>query len=201
MVLAANVGHMAAPEFRERRWTRVEYDRLIDAGVFQPGEPIELLGGLLIVAEPQGDGHFTAIRLAKDALRATFGPGWEVRAQGPIALDAESEPEPDVAVVPGTARDYRDGHPTHAVLVVEVAESSLRRDREDKGSLYARAGIADYWIVNLVDRVLEVFREPGPEATAPFGWRYQSVTTVGPEGSVVPLAARDSRIRVADLLP
>mgnify|MGYP001291882280 CR=1 FL=1 len=86
-------------------------------------------------------------------------------------------------------------------LVLEVAEPSLRRDREDKGSLCARAGIADCWIVNLVDRVLEVFREPGPEPAAPFGWRYRSVTTVGPEGSVVPLAARDSRIRVADLLP
>ena len=193
--------HMTAPDSRERRWTRVEYDRLIDAGVFQPREPIELLGGLLVVAEPQGDAHFTAIRLADDALRAIFGPGWEVRAQGPIALDAESEPEPDVAVVPGTARDYRAGHPTHAVLVVEVAESSLRRDREDKGSLYARAGIADYWIVNLVDRVLEVFREPGQDPAAPFGWRYQSVTTVGPEGTVSPLAAHGSLIPVADLLP
>src|SRR3972149_2531438 len=139
---------MTGREFRERRWTRVEYDRLIDTGVFEPGEPIELLGGLLVVAESQGGTDF-------------------------IALDAESEPEPDVAVVPGTARDYRAGHPTHAVLVVEVAESSLRRDREDKGSLYARAGIADYWIVNLVDRVLEVVREPGPEPAAPFGWRYQ----------------------------
>ena len=71
---------MTTPDSRERRWTRVEYDRLIDAGVFQPGEPIELLGGLLVVAEPQGDAHFTAIRLAEDALRATFGPGWEVVA-------------------------------------------------------------------------------------------------------------------------
>lgn len=192
---------MTALDSRERRWTRVEYDRLIDAGVFQPGEPVELLGGLLVVAEPQGDAHFTAIRLAEDALRATFGSGREVRAQGPIALDAESEPEPDVAVVPGTVRDYRAGHPTHAVLVVEVAESSLRRDREDKGGLYARAGIADYWIVNLVDRVLEVYREPGPEPAAPFGWRYQSVTMVGPDGSVAPLAAHGSPIPVADLLP
>lgn len=192
---------MTASDSRERRWTRVEYDRLVDAGVFQPGEPIELLGGLLVVAEPQGDAHFTAIRLAEDALRAAFGPGWEVRAQGPIALDAESEPEPDVAVVPGTARDYRDGHPTHAVLVVEVAESSLRSDREDKGGLYARAGIADDWIVNLVDRIVEVHREPAPEPAAPFGWRYQSVTTVGPDGSVAPLAAHGSPIPVADLLP
>jgi hypothetical protein len=79
---------MTAPEFRERRWTRAEYDRLIDAGVFQPGESIELLGGLLVVAEPQGGAHFTAIRLAEDAFRAAFGPDWEVRAQGPIALDS-----------------------------------------------------------------------------------------------------------------
>ena len=192
---------MTAPEIREGRWTRVEYDRLIDAGVFQPGEPIELLGGRLVVAEPQGDAHFTAIRLVEDALRATFGSGWEVRAQGPIALDAESEPEPDVAVVGGTARDYRAGHPTHAVLVVEVAESSLRRDREDKGSLYARAGITDYWIVNLVNRVLEVYREPGQNSSAPFGWLYHSVTAIGPDGSVAPLAAHGRPIPVADLLP
>src|SRR6266498_1801107 len=153
---------MAARGVRTWRWTRAEYDRLIEAGVFRPGDPIELLGGQLIVAEPQGSAHFTAVQLAEDALRAAFGPGWEVRAQGPLALDAESEPEPDVAVVPGTPRDYRDGHPTHAALVVEVAEWSLRGDRGDKGSLYARAGIADYWIVNLVDGVLEVLREPVP---------------------------------------
>ena len=192
---------MTAPELWTRRWTRVEYDRLIDTGVFQPGEPIELLGGLLMVAEPQGDAHFTGIRLAEDALREAFGPGWEVRAQGPIALDDESEPEPDVAVVPGTPRDYRAGHPTHAVLVVEVAEWSLRRDREDKGGLYARAGIADYWIVNLIDRVLEVYREPGPDPAAPFGWRYHSVTTIGSDGSVAPLAGPANSIPVADLLP
>jgi len=87
------------------------------------------------------------------------------------------------------------------VLVVEVAESSLRRDREDKGSLYARAGIADYWIVNLVDRVLEVYREPGPDPAAPFGWRYQSVAALGREGAVAPLAAQGPRIPIADLLP
>jgi len=192
---------MTAPDLRQRRWTRVEYDRLIDAGVFQTGEPIELLGGLLVVAEPQGDAHFTAIRLAEDALRAAFGRGWEVRAQGLLALDAESEPEPDVAVVPGTARDYRAGHPTHAALVVEVAEWSLRGDRGDKGSLYARAGIADYWIVNLVDGVLEVFREPVPDPAATFGWRYQFVTRIGSEASVSPLAVPAAHIPVADLLP
>jgi Uma2 family endonuclease len=184
-----------------RRWTRVEYERLIDAGAFRPGEPVELLGGVLVVAEPQGSTHFTAIRLAEDALRAAFGSGWDVRVQGPIALDDESEPEPDVAVVPGTPRDYRDAHPARPGLVVEVAESSLAVDREHKGSLYARAGVPDYWIVNLAGRVVEVYRRPVPDPGSPFGWRYGAVQIAGPAESVSPLSAPARAIPVADLLP
>ena len=199
--MAVSLGVMTASDFKTRRWTRVEYERLIEVGVFRPGDPVELVGGQLIVAEPQGSNHFTAIQLTEDALRAAFGPGWRVRAQGPIALDEESEPEPDVAVVPGTARDYRDAHPARPALVVEVTESSLAIDREHKGSLYARAGIGDYWIVNLVDRVLEVHREPAPDPSAPFGWRYRSVTVIGPEASATPLAAHGAHVSVADLLP
>src|SRR5437868_15177058 len=97
---------MANPEIRTRRWSRVEYDRLIEHAIFPPGEHLELLGGELLVAEPQGSRHAVAVRLAEDALRAAFGPGWEVRAQLPIALDEDSEPEPDVAVVRGSSRDY-----------------------------------------------------------------------------------------------
>jgi len=192
---------MATSPNRTRRFGRVEYERLIEAGVFKPGEPIELIGGVLAVAEPQGSAHFTAIRLVEEALRAAFGPGWDVRVQGPIALDDESEPEPDVAVVPGTARDYRDAHPARPVLVVEVAGSSLASDREDKGSLYARAGLTEYWIVNLVERRLEVYREPALETSAPFGWRYRSMRVLGPESSVAPLAAPTASVRVTDLLP
>ena len=108
-----------------------------------------------------------------DTLRAAFGPGWVVRAQGPLALDDESEPEPDVAVVPGSRRDYLHSHPALPVLAVEIAESSLSFDRRQKGSLYARAGLGDYWIVNLVDRVLEVYRKaawlnPEPEELWPY---------------------------------
>jgi Uma2 family endonuclease len=186
---------------RSRRWTRVEYDRLIEAGFFTPGEPVELLGGLLIVAEPQGSAHFTSIRLVEEALRLAFGPAWEVRVQGPIALDDESEPEPDVAVVRGTARDYARAHPAIPALVVEVAESSLALDREVKGGLYARAGLQDYWIVNLVDRIVEVHRQPRPDPGVPHGWRYATVTAVTPPAAVVPLAAPGARVAVADLLP
>ena len=184
-----------------RRWTRAEYDRLIEAGFFAPGDPVELLGGELIVSEPQGSRHHTAAGLVDDALRAAFGPGWVIRSQGPVALDDESEPEPDVAVVRGSRRDYSDEHPARPALVVEVAESSLRLDREHKGSLYARAGLEDYWIVNLVDGVVEVYREPVADPSAVHGWRYASRTMLGPEASATPLAAPAVPIAVSALLP
>jgi Uma2 family endonuclease len=188
-------------EIKARRWERIEYERLVGTGFFESGDPVELVGGHLIVAEPQGSGHFAAIRAVEEALRATFGPGWDVRTQGPLALDAESEPEPDVCVVPGSFRDYVAGHPSHPALVVEVSESSLAFDREHKGSLYARARVADYWIVNLIERRVEVYRDPRLDAAAPLGWRYQSVETFGRDGTVVPLARPAVPIRVADLLP
>src|SRR5881409_2424980 len=97
---------MATYETRTRRWTRIEYEKRVDLGIFQPGEPIELIGGELMVAEPQGAAHYTAIRKSANALEAAFGPGWEVRTEGPIGLDEDSEPEPDVAVVPGSPEDY-----------------------------------------------------------------------------------------------
>jgi len=153
----------------------------------------------MIVAEPQGSRHFAALRAAQEALRAAFGDGWEIRGQGPIALDEESEPEPDLAVVPGTFRDYRAAHPSSPSLVIEISETSLALDRTHKGSLYARAGLPDYWIVNLPERRLEVYRDPEPDSTAPFGWRYHSVTVLEPGASVSPLSRPDRRIEISDL--
>ena len=155
----------------------------------------------MIVAEPKIAPHPTAVGLTADALSAAFGPGWLVRQQDPIALDDESEPEPDVAVVPGGRRDYRAEHPSRPVLVVEVAESSLRFDRRHKGSVYARAGLPEYWIVNLIDRRLEVYRHPAPAAFAAFGWRYLDVQVFAPDDTVSPLARPGAAIAVADLLP
>jgi Uma2 family endonuclease len=183
-----------------RRWTRVEYDRLVDLGVFED-EPLELLGGQLIVAEPKGAYHSSAVTMADYALRAALPPGWVVRTQQPVSLDSESEPEPDLVVVPGHPADYRHAHPERPALAVEVADSSLSFDRQRKGSLYARAGIRDYWIVNLVDRVLEIYRDPGPDAAALHGWRYRSVTTLNSGDTAVPLAFPDCRLAVSDLLP
>jgi Uma2 family endonuclease len=186
---------------RLRRWTRSEYARLIEAGIFQPSEAVELLGGELMVSEPQGSAHYTAIGLVEDALRTTLGPGWLIRSRGPLALGEDSEPEPDVAVTRGTRRDYRDEHPSRPTLVVEVAESSLALDREHKGSLYAQAGVADYWILNLVDRVLEVYRGPRADPAARFGWRYAWTEVLSSGSSATPLVAPGARISVSDLLP
>jgi Uma2 family endonuclease len=188
-------------DLRLRRWSRVEYERLVECGFFQPGDRIELIGGQLIVAEPQNSPHATAVGLAEDALRAAFGSGWVVRGQSPIALDDESEPEPDVAVVPGTRRDYREGHPQRPVLTVEVADSSLIADRQIKGSLYARAGVADYWIVNLVDHLVEVCRDPVPDSAAAYGWAYRSVELRGRGAVISPLALPVAVVAVADILP
>src|SRR5262245_59449196 len=191
---------MTQPPLTVRRWKRIEYQRLVDLGAFH-GDPVELIGGQLIVAEPQGSAHATAVGAVDDALRAALPSGWIVRAQMPVALDEESSPEPDLVVVPGVRADYRGSHPTRPVLAIEVAESSLAFDRLHKGSLYARAGIADYWIVNLTDQVLDVYRDPGLDAWAPYGWRYRWLETLTPPAVIVPLALPTVRIAVADLIP
>ena len=169
---------IATSPVRTKRWTRLEYERLIDLGAFAPEERLELIGGQLVVRERQGRPHATGIRLVARALRAVFGPDWNIEAQLPVALDEESEPEPDIAVVPGGPRDYIASHPSRPELVVEVALASLALDRGEKASLYARAGVADYWIANLVDNVLEVYREPVADPHGAYGWRYASMATL-----------------------
>jgi Uma2 family endonuclease len=190
---------MSTASARTRRWKRVEYEQLIDSGIFQPGERLELIGGQLLVREPQGGAHALGIELVAEALREAFGTIARVRVQLPIALDEESEPEPDVSVVSGPLEDADPALPSRALLIVEVSDSSLTLDRTEKASLYARAGIADYWILNLVERVLEVHREPAPGSTAPYGWRYRVVHRLGAGDVVSPLAAPRSWIPVARL--
>src|SRR5205809_844404 len=102
----------AAPPPRQRRWTRVEYERLVELGVFAPGERLELIDGVLVVREPQGSRHAATIRRVLAALSKAFGDPWQIDSQLPIALDDSSEPEPDVAVVPRDPHAYRDAHPS-----------------------------------------------------------------------------------------
>ena len=174
---------------------------MVTAGAFGPGDRVELLDGVLISHEPQGSRHAAAAALTRAALEKAFGRGYHVREENPLALDPLSEPEPDLVVVRGTPRDYRNAHPSTPLVMVEVADSSLSFDRCDKAGIYARAGVPDYWVLNLIDDVLEVYREPIRSSSTPSGWKYRSVELLRSDATVSPLAAARRRIRIADLLP
>lgn len=190
-----------APPLR-RRFTRAEYERAAELGLFGPEERLELIGGEVIKKmTPQRSFHATGVTLAAEALRRVFPEWYVVRVQLPLVLGDESEPEPDIALVSGEIRDHLAAHPSTALLVVEVADSSLAFDRTTKASLYAAAGIPEYWIVNLLDRVLEVHREPAPMAEQPFGHHYRSVTRHSADEPIAPLAAPGAAIRISDLIP
>jgi Uma2 family endonuclease len=176
------------------RWSRAEYDRAAAAGVFSADARLELIDGEILDMTPQGSRHATAFSLVADAVQRAFGPGYYVRLQLPLALADDSEPEPDVAVVEGGVRDYRDEHPRTALLIVEVSDDSLRRDRTVKQRLYARCSVPDYWILSLADAHLEIYRDPGDD-----GYRTVIVRRAGE--TVTPLSRPEATIRVSDLLP
>jgi Uma2 family endonuclease len=185
---------VASQPIQTRRWTRQEYDRMAATGIFHPEERLQLIDGEIITMTPQGSGHATAVRLTEEALRNVFGIGFDVRTQLPLALNLDSEPEPDVAVVHGSPRDYKNEHPQSAVLVVEVADATIALDRQQKASLYARAGIPEYWILNLIDRCLEIYRDPSSRG-------YLSVNRTEASGTVFVLSKPETAISIADLLP
>ncbi|MEW5849150.1 MAG: Uma2 family endonuclease [Myxococcota bacterium] len=184
-----------------RLWTCDEYRRLAELGILDPEERVELLEGEIVMLAAQRPPHSTSVRLVEEALRKAFGAGWDVRSLLPLTLGKRSEPEADVAVVRGSIRDYAQAHPTTAALVVEVSDTTLRLDRSRKWSIYAKGAIPEYWIVNLVDRVVEVHRDPGPLKGAQYGAGYTTRHIAGEDGTVSPLAAPESAIAVKDLLP
>ena len=240
-----SAGEVPIVSVQLRRWSRQEYDRMIDAGVLTTQDRVELSGIPREWVRSSGREHVvplrdrsgvrdggdrllrshrdasfregrddtrrdrnasraappTAVCLAETALRHAFGERVHVRSQLPLALDAASEPEPDVAVVAGSPRDYRDAHPSTALLIVEVADTSLEFDRTTKASLYARAGIPDYWLVNLVDARVEVHRNPQRSTGAPAAWHYTSIEPYRAQDRIAPLAHADRSIAVEDLLP
>ena len=151
---------------------------------------------------PQYTPHAVAVTLALQVLGEAFRKDTHtIRVQMPVALGSESEPEPDLVVAEGRARTFLAAHPRTAVLVVEVADTSLANDRSMKASLYASAGVPDYWIVNLVDQQVEVLRRPVSDASQPFGYCYEETVTLAPGDTVSPLAAPHTKVRVNDLLP
>ncbi len=174
-------------------WTREEYERMVESGGFE-GSKVELVEGTLYEMSPQTSLHASGIRKLARELEACLPESLDLRQQMPLALGTDSLPEADVAVVPADPDDYGDAHPRHALLVAEVSQSSLRYDRETKLTVYALAGIPEYWILNLVARQLEVYREPA-------GSTCGSRTVLRLTDEVSPLFAPEEVIRVARLLP
>ncbi len=178
---------------RARRFTVDEYERMGDLDIFRPDERLELVDGQIWVKNQLTPLEATILTLLRHTLGQVFKKGAFVRPQFPLIPDKWSMPEPDVAVVVGVPDDYLEEHPRHALLVVEISGTTLAADRGTKAAVYARAGIEDYWIVNVVENVVEVHRDPQ-------GSRYKSMKRVTAKGSVTPLAAPKRKIPVASFL-
>ncbi len=182
--------HASGPRFR---WDADRYEEAVARGIFTPEDPIELIDGEIIThMSPQRSLHAATVSLTAEALRIAFGSGYYVREQQPLRLGQQSVPEPDIAVVPGSASDYLDSHPRCAELVVEVVDTSLVTDRGRKLRVYARDGVPEYWNINLVDRCVEVRR-------LPVGEEY-SESRVFRQGEVIPAGSRAHAIAVNDIV-
>jgi Uma2 family endonuclease len=151
---------MDQPVSEDGHLTAKQYFAMAECGIISPDERVELLDGLIVAMPPQSPWHAATISRIEQALRKKLGPEVYVRIQTTFPLDENSVPEPDLAVVPGNYEDYYLEHPTDAHLFIEVAHTSVLQDRITKAAIYARRGIPCYWLINLRDRCVEVFREP-----------------------------------------
>jgi Uma2 family endonuclease len=193
--LLENVGDGRSPV----SFDRSDYQALDDAGFFL-GQRAHLVGGRILVDSPKKPAHAVGVLLATRALGTIFGEGFDIRVQLPLDLGPYSQPQPDLAVVPGSPRDYLDNHLRSAVLIVEVSESTLEMDTHEKANLYAAAAIADYWGIDVSGRLL-IFRDPQPAEAQPYGHTYRRLTAHGRDEQAAPLAAPERKVCVADLLP
>ena len=183
---------LAAPTYR---LTVADYHRMGEAGIFAPDARVELLDGQIVEMLPIGPFH-SGVGTQLQTLFAKAGSDrWLVRSQYPIRLDDGSEPQPDLALVKTREDFYRHHHPepSDVFLLVEVADSSVLYDRQDKLPVYARAGIAEYWLVNLVEKVVEVYRAPSALGV------YNSATRLQAGAKIAPAAFPDAEIAVAEL--
>ena len=184
---------MALPDISTDRYTtREEYERMVSRGVFD-GRRVELVQGIIYEMTPQNSLHASSIRRVRRVLEEIHPEDCDVDIQMPLSVGLDSSPEPDLAVVRRNPSEYIEGHPESALLVVEIADSSLRRDRK-KAAVYAQAGVDDFWIVNLGRDVLEVYREPVDGA-----YRTRLILRRGER--ITPLLRPDVSLAVDDLLP
>lgn len=187
------------PPFPVRRFTVEEYHRMIDAGILKDGDPYELLDGWITRKMTKNPPHEVCLRLLHNILGTQIPTGWMYDSQLTLSLST-SAPEPDGMIVKGTPREYilRHPKPKEIALVIEAAESSLQVDRA-KAELYARDGIPRYWLINLVDRVIEDYSQPigrGPTA------RYKTMRKYAADESItLTLGRKTLSFTVADVLP
>jgi Uma2 family endonuclease len=189
--------HEKAHGPRPHRWSLAEYYKLAELGFFK-GVRVELINGVIYEMPAIEWPHVVATSRTGDALRAAFRGRADVLENAPFPF-SNSEPVPDLRVLPGRASDYAD-NPSCAALVVEVSDSTLEFDRTYKAELYATAGVQDYWVLDLNGRVLHLFRDPQPLPAALNATAYRAHLTFGTGDSVSPLAAPHAVIAVADLI-
>lgn len=179
----------------QRRFTVAEYHLMAETGILSPVERVELVRGAVLKVSPRNRRHVIATRRVFNFFLERLEGRASVYKEDPLVLkELDSEPEPDVLVCSNPDFEAYGTEATKPLLVVEVAESSLRDDLGDKAALYAEAGIPEYWVVNLVDRVLVVFREPGDV-------RYQTRSTLEPGARVAPGSWPDLELDIASLFP
>jgi Uma2 family endonuclease len=176
-----------------RRLNVDEYHRMIETGILDEDERLELLEGVIVALSPQKDRHAWPIEYLTRLLVRALGDAYRVRAQLPLTLGRSNEPEPDLAVSRADLRT-RGRHPGTAILVIEVADASLRKDRTVKAALYARFRVPEYWVVNLEAQVVEIFTEPRPRSGV-----YGAVRTVGRRDTLVSESLPEVSVRVRDL--
>lgn len=194
-------------------WNREEYYRLADLGFFN-GKRVELIGGEIFVKynytkfdegeyemSAMSSLHFSGVNIAAEVMREIFKKKHFVSVQCPIDMGENSEPEPDISIIEGKARDFKNAIPKTAALIIEISDTSLLYDRGKKASLYAGAGIEDYWIVNVKDKRLEVYRRPIKDETAFYKFSYGEIRIFTETDEVSPLAAPTAKVKIADLLP
>jgi len=178
-----------------------QYHQMIRSGILTDDDPVELLEGLLVTKMPKNPPHRLANELARDALALLIPAGWHINMQEPITTE-DSEPEPDLAIVRGQRREYRDRHPGagEVPVVIEVADATLLRDRKMKKRLYARAGIPVYWIINLPEKQIEIYSSPFGSAEESGYQRRQDFRSTD-EAPLVINGQEVGRVAVLDVLP
>lgn len=189
---------MALVHVKPHRFTTPEFERLVESGFFGRNPRLELIEGEIVPMPAMNTPHGNGIMFSTNELVRVFGDTHLVRVQCPINLTLYSQPQPDFALI----RKGGDvsSHPATADLVIEVSDTSLAYDRDEKASLYAAAGIQEVWILNVLDRRLEVMREPARHPGRTFEHAYTTVSLHGPDESVSPLFHADRRVRVGDML-